>query len=155
LIGSSYLGPFLLGLLPGFAGVPAGANGFGNLEGRVRPADGGAGGSDLFGTQGGAVRRACVRLLGRPFRYDRLTADQARPAFLALCLADGPVDGLHVVPVDVRDDLPAVRPEALGHVVGVPLGDLALVRVDRDAVVVVEGDQLAKAKGSGKGGSLV
>jgi len=51
-----------------------------------------------------------------------------------------------VVPVHVRDDVPAVGSEALGHVVGVPVGDVTLLRVDRDAVVVVEGDQFAQAQ---------
>src|SRR5262249_20274929 len=108
LVGREKLGPFLLGLLPGVAGVPAGANGFGDLERRVRPADGGAGGGDLFGTQGGAVRRAGVGLLRGTLGDHRLAADQAGAALLALRLTDGAVDGLYVVAVDVRDDLPAV-----------------------------------------------
>ena len=47
-----------------------------------------------------------------------------------------------VVAVDVRHDVPAVRLETPRRVVREPAVDFA---VDRNAVVVVEGDQLAEA----------
>ncbi|MNZ56762.1 hypothetical protein D3C78_747150 [compost metagenome] len=54
--------------------------------------------------------------------------------------------------VDVADHLPAVGLEALRCVVGEPAVDFA---VDGDAVVVVEGDQLAQAQGAGQGTDFV
>jgi hypothetical protein len=54
--------------------------------------------------------------------------------------------------VDVRDDVPAVGFEALRRVVGEPAFDVA---VDRDAVVVPEGDQLAEAEGAGQRAGFV
>jgi hypothetical protein len=56
---------------------------------------------------------------------------------------DGALNFDRVVPVDFSDHLPAVSLEARGRVVGEPALDFA---VDRDAVVVPEGDQLAKAQ---------
>jgi hypothetical protein len=51
-----------------------------------------------------------------------------------------------------RDHLPAVGFEALRRVVGEPAFDVA---VDGDAVVVVEGDQLAQARGAGQRAGFV
>jgi hypothetical protein len=56
------------------------------------------------------------------------------------------------VAVDVGDDVPAVGFKALGGVVGVPVFDVA---VDRDAVVVPEGDQLAELPGAGQRAGFV
>ena len=62
------------------------------------------------------------------------------------------VDRVDVVAVDVADHVPAVGLEALRGVVGEPAFDLA---VDGDAVVVVEGDQLAQAQGAGQRADFV
>jgi len=63
------------------------------------------------------------------------------PAFLRPRRFDRDADRFGVVTVDVRHDVPAVRLEALRRVVREPALHLA---VDRDAVVVVEADQLAE-----------
>ncbi len=57
------------------------------------------------------------------------------------CGFDRAANRLGIVAVDVRHHVPAVGREALRRVVGEPAARLA---VDRDAVVVVEGDQLAE-----------
>eukprot|EP00659_Diplonema_papillatum_P022586 gene22587-biopygen22916 len=54
--------------------------------------------------------------------------------------------------VDIADHLPVVGFETLRRVVGEPAFDFA---VDGDAVVIVEGNQLAKAQGTGQGGDFV
>ena len=92
-----------------------------------------------------AARRASwvFTLRRRTLGDQRLAADEARPALLELRRLDRGVDRLHVVPVDVRDDVPPVRLEALRGVVGEPVPDVA---VDRNAVVVVEDDQLVQAE---------
>ena len=54
--------------------------------------------------------------------------------------------------IDRRDYLPTVGFEPLRRVIGEPAGDLA---VDRDAIVVVEGDQLAELQRTGERTRLV
>jgi hypothetical protein len=51
----------------GFAGVPPCAHFGGNLEGRVRPADGGAGLGDLVGAQGSPCALAVPARPGEPW----------------------------------------------------------------------------------------
>ena len=53
---------------------------------------------------------------------------------------DGRGDGVHVMSVDLGDDVPAVGFEPPRRVVGEPALDMP---VDGDAIVVVERDQLA------------
>ena len=65
---------------------------------------------------------------------------------------DRRVDGVDVVAVDVGNDVPAVGLEAPRRVVGEPALDLA---VDRDAVVVVEADQLRQAQRAGERAGFV
>ena len=67
-------------------------------------------------------------------------------------LGDRVVDGIDVVAVDRPDHLPAVRTETRRAVVGEPALYMA---VDRDAVVVVQRDQLAELPGTGQRGCLM
>ena len=67
-------------------------------------------------------------------------------------LGDRRVDRVDVVAVDVGDHVPAVGLEAPGRVVDEPGRDRA---VDRDAVVVVERDQLVQLPGAGERAGLV
>jgi hypothetical protein len=60
---------------------------------------------------------------------------------------DGAIDGVAVMAVNARNDLPAVGFEAFRRVVGEPALDMA---VDRNAVVVVEDDQLAQSLRAGQ-----
>jgi len=57
------------------------------------------------------------------------------------------VDGVDIVPVDRRDDVPAIRRKAPRRVVGEPAFGLA---VDRDPVVVVERDEPRESQRSGE-----
>src|SRR5439155_23780256 len=97
-----------------------------------------------------AVRRPGAGLGRSAFRDDGPGADPRRARLFALRPAQRAVDRLQIVAVGLRDHLPAVRLEAPPHVVGEPLLDAALVRVDRDAVVVVDGAQLAQPESAGK-----
>ena len=141
----------LVTLAPGTR-VPAGADVGRHLEGGMRPVDGEAGRGDFRGSQRLAVHRLRAGL-GRRTKADHgLAADQRRLAGLAACLADRTPDRLRVVPVDGADHLPAVGLEAPRGVVGEPALDLA---VDRNAVVIVESDQLAEAERAGQRTGLV
>ena len=71
---------------------------------------------------------------------------------LARAVGDRRVDGVDVVAVDSGDDVPAVGLEALRRVVDEPGRDRA---VDRDAVVVVDRDQLVELPGAGERAGLV
>ncbi len=81
-----------------------------------------------------------------------LAADDRRPVGRLARPGDCRVDRVDVVAVDAGDHVPAVGREALGRVVDEPGRDGA---VDRDAVVVVEDDQLVQLPGAGKGRGLV
>ena len=65
---------------------------------------------------------------------------------------DRRVDRLGVVAVDIGDDMPTVRLEAARRIVGEPALGLA---VDRDAVVVVERDELGQSQCPGERRGLV
>ncbi len=89
------------------------------------------------------MRFVRVGLVRRTHRNDGLAADEARPVSDRLCRLDRPVDSVDVVTVHMGHDVPAVGLESLRRVVGEPRLD---VSVDRDAIVVVEHDQLAEAE---------
>ncbi|MNZ78871.1 hypothetical protein D3C78_974610 [compost metagenome] len=112
----------------------------------------------LFARQGDFVvaQRSTVAiflalLVRRTETDDGLAADQGRLRALA-CSVDGGADFVGVVAVDIADHLPVVGFETLRRVVGEPAFDFA---VDGDAVVIVEGDQLAQAQGTGQGSDFV
>ncbi len=110
-----------------------------------------AGQGDLVVTQWRAVAVFLALLVRRTEANDGLAADQGRLLALASGV-DGHLDFIGIVTVDVADDLPVVRFETLGRVVGEPAFHFA---VDGDAIVVVEGDQLAQAQGTGQRGDFV
>ena len=134
------------------AGVPGGVDLGRDVEGRVVPADMGARGLDLGGAERGAVHVVAVLLVGRAGADDGLAADQRGLGGVGLGLLDGGFDGDRVVTLHVADHLPAVGFEPFRRVVGEPALHMA---VDRDVVVVVEGDQLAQAPGAGERAGFV
>jgi hypothetical protein len=79
----------------------------------------------------------------RAFADDGLAADDCRLAIgqhrLGLGGAHGGVDGGGIVTIDRGDHMPAIGCKACRRVVGEPAFDMA---IDRDAVVVIEGNQL-------------
>ncbi len=81
-----------------------------------------------------------------------LQADQRRPLLLGHALADRGLDRLEVVAVGDLERVPAVGAEALGHVLLVERE--ARRAVDRDAVVVVDVDELAEPQVAGERGGL-
>ena len=93
-----------------------------------------------------------VLLVGRAGADDGLAADQRGLRGVGLGLLDGGFDLDRVVALHVADHLPAIGFETLGGVVGEPAVDVA---VDRDVVVVVEGDELAQAPGAGERAGFV
>ncbi|MNQ60098.1 hypothetical protein D3C85_743670 [compost metagenome] len=131
----------------GFLGVPLGIDVGRDLERAVVPAQRSAGGGDLGIAQRSAVALFLAGLVRRAEADGGLAADQGRPRGFGAGGLDGGLDLVGVVAVDVADHLPAVGLEALRRVVGEPALDFA---VDGDAVVVVEGDQLAQAQGTGQ-----
>ena len=111
-----------------------------------------AGGGDLRFSPSGAPCDSWVpALLGAPMPITVL--QQMREGLRSRPWpADRRLDRFRVVAVDVGDDVPAIGLEALRGVVGEPAFDLA---VDRDAVVVVEADQLAQPERAGERAGLV
>ena len=91
-------------------------------------------------------------LVRRAETDDGLAADQRRLLGVLAGSLDGGLDLVGIVAVDIADDLPAVRLETLGRVVGKPAFHFT---VDGDAVVVVEGDQLAQTQGACQRGHFV
>src|SRR5450830_787131 len=102
-------------------------------------------------TQWGAVAIFLALLVRRTEADGGLAADQGRTLAFARGL-DGGRDLFRVMTVDVADHLPVVGFETLRGVVGEPAFDFA---VDGDAVVVIEGDQLAQVQGTGQGSDFV
>ena len=116
------------------------------------PAECGARRRDFLVAERRAVRLVRARLVRRALADDGLAADQRRLVRGLLAPPRSPRRSLGVVAVDVGDHVPAVGLEALRRVVGEPALDLA---VDRDAVVVVEADQLAEPQRAGERARLV
>ncbi len=118
-----------------------------NFERRMGPAQRGARCRDFLFSERRAVRRFRSGLGRRALADDRLAADQCRLVGDRLRGLDGGVDGGHIVTVDLGDHVPAIGFEPPRRVVGEPAFDVA---VDRNAVVVVERDQLAQAPRAGE-----
>ena len=127
--------------------IPGGADVVRHDERRVFPAQRLARQRDFLGAQRLAVRRLGALLVRRAPADDGLAADQRRLVLARARLLDGGRTASRIVAVDVLHDVPAVRLEALRRVVVEPLDHLA---VDRDAVVVVEHDELAELEGAGQ-----
>ena len=134
------------------ARVPRGVDLGGDLERRVVPAERDAGRRDLVLPERRAVDLVGPRLVRRALPDQGLAADQRRPIGGRLRALERGVDRGRVVAVDLRDDLPAVRAEAVRRIVREPADHLA---VDRDAVVVVDRDQLLEPERAGEGAGLV
>ena len=150
------------------SGIPGRVQVGRDLEGRLGPAQGFAGGNDFLGTQRFAMGLGRAGPVGRTLADDGLADDDGgrkaqlahafavddRPASLAPVarLRDGLGHGPGIMAVDRVDDVPAIGSKALGHVLAVPALDVA---VDGDAVVVVEHDELGQAPDGGQGAGLV
>ncbi len=119
---------------------------FGHEERLVlRPAVEALGGLALLDAQGLAVRGVAVLLGGRP------VADQRRTVGLLLGRLERAVEHGEVVRVSHAGHVPAVRDEAGGYVLAE--GQLG-VAFDRDAVVVVDPDEVVELEVAGQGGGL-
>mmetsp|Transcript_21711 Transcript_21711/g.51621 ORF Transcript_21711/g.51621 Transcript_21711/m.51621 type:complete len:526 (+) Transcript_21711:683-2260(+) len=148
-------------LLPGLLLLSAGlgvlaegvVDGVRHLELSVVPAQLLACGLGLIGTQRGAMGIVAVRLVGGPEADGRLHLDERGLVRAGLGLLDGLPDGTHVrVALLHLQHLPAVSLEALPHILSE--GEVRMP-VNGDAVVVVEGDQLAQAQVAGIGAGLM
>ena len=116
----------------------------GTSNGACGPAERRARAGDLVRAERRAVHVVRAGLVRRALADDGPAADQRRPVggsprARARCAASSAAASWPSTP---RDHVPAVGLEALRRVVGEPARDVA---VDRDAVVVVEHDELAEA----------
>ena len=127
--------------------IPFGADGFRNFKRCRSPADIGTRRGNFFVTERGAVRIGRALLVGCALADHRLAANQARPIGNRLRFRQCGVERGELVPVNIRLHMPAVGFETLRRIVGKPALHFA---VDRNAVIVVERDQLAEPKGTGK-----
>src|SRR5581483_11424761 len=108
-----------------------------NFEWCVGPAELGARTRDLF-----SAERSAVRILMALFSWsapanNSLAAQQTRARCLCKRGHQCSVDCNRIVSVNIAQRLPAICFESLRCVVGEPLADFP---IDRDAVVVVDGD---------------
>jgi hypothetical protein len=112
----------------------------------------GPGGGHFLGAERRAVGGLRALLVGRTESDHGAGADQRRPGGFRAGRVDGLLDLHRVVPVNTADDLPAVGFEARRRVVGEPAFDVA---VDRNSIVVPEGDQFAETETAGQRTGLV
>ena len=132
--------------------IPRAGDVLGNLEGRMRPSQRFTARGNLVITKRRTVRARSALLVRRAEANDGLAGNQRGP----LCVGHGGVHGGSysggVMSIDIGNDLPAVRFKTLYRVVGKPGVGLA---VDRDPVVVVETNELAKLPGTCQRAGLV
>ena len=152
LVGLESGAPLLLGLGALVAHVPGRADLGGNLERRRRPAEPQPGRGDLLVAHGLAVHGSRALLVRRAPADRGLGANQRRFVAHGAGGRQGLGDGLAILAVHVWDDVPAVGLESHGRVVREPALNLA---VDRNAVVVVDRDQLAELLHAREGGRFV
>jgi len=150
-VGSKTLVPLGFGRQAFFLGAPLGVDVGRNFERAVVPLQRFTGQGDFRVTQWGAVAVFFTLLVRRTETDGGLAADQGRLRALASGV-DGSLDLFRIVAVDIADHLPVVGFETLRGVVGEPAFDFA---VDGDAVVIVEGDQLAQAQRAGQRSDFV
>ena len=141
--------PLLPGAVGGGAALlrrPSGAQRLRNLERCRTPAQRFAGERDLGVAQRLAVRLGGAGAVGRTLADARPAAHQHRLVAVAGG-RDGGVQRHRVVTVHIAHHGPAIGFEAGWRVVGEPAAHVA---IDRDAVVVVEHDQLVQLPGAGQ-----
>ena len=146
-VGVEALLPAAVGGLAVFARVPGQPHRVGDLERRMRPADRRAGQRDLGRAERLAVGLGGVGAVGRALADAGLADDQRRALRTDPGAGQRGVDQRHVVAVDRADHVPAAGAETRGGVVGEPALHGA---IDRDAVVVVERDQLVQLPHAGQ-----
>jgi len=142
-IGRHALAPVRLELHTRRARIPGAVAVIGDVAWRVRPADAFANGRDLIGAQGGPVGLLAAGLVGRAPADHGLATDDRRPVGGRPRGLDRRTHGLGVVAIDIGHDVPTVRTEARGDILGEPARHIA---VDGDAVVIVENNELAEAQ---------
>ncbi len=128
-------------------GIPAGVDVGRHFKRFVVPAHVLAGSQNFVVAQRSAVHVVGAGLVGRTLADDGLAADQGGLVAAGLGLLNRSFERNDVMAVDAGDHVPAVGFKALGGVVGIPVLD---VTIDRDAVVVPEGDQLVELPGAGQ-----
>src|SRR5690606_15423657 len=106
----------------------------------VLPLQVGTGGADLIITQGCAVALFLTLLVGRAVADDGFAANDGRLGGVGAGLLNGGLNGVGIMAIHIGDHLPTIGFEALRRIVGKPALDFA---IDGDAIIVVEGDQLA------------
>ena len=121
----------------------------------MRPADGRTCSGDFLRAQRCAVRATGVGLFRRALADDGFAADQHRLGGFRLCLLDGRVNCRDTVPIHVANHTPAIGLKALRRIVRKPLFYFMFFRIDGNAVIVVQHDQLVQAEGAGQRAHLV
>jgi len=122
------------------ARIPGLIDFLGNLEGREIPADVRPCGGDFGFAERRAMHIVGAGLVRAACADDGLALDEGRPIGHRLGFFDRLVDGFRVMTIHIADHMPAIGFEALAGIVGEPALDMA---IDRDAIVVPEGGELA------------
>ena len=144
--------PFGLHRLALGAGVPVAIDLLRHRERLMRPTHGIARELDFFQPERLAVRLGGVGPVRAGLADVRLRDHQRGAVGAAPGVGDGAVHRVDVVAVDRADDVPAIGLEPGRRVVDEPGRHRA---VDRDAVVVIDGDQLGQLPGAGQRAGFV
>ena len=151
-VGIEASGPGIFEGLAAASAIPGGGDVFGNMKGRVGPADSLAYASYLVLAKGCAMGGFLALLVGRAPTDDGLAANKSGCVAVGARAFDGAFHRARIVPVHIGYHLPAVCAETRRRVVGEPTLHIS---VDGDAVIVVEDDQLTESQGAGEGTRLV
>ena len=133
-------------------GVPVGVHRLRNFKRCVRPLDGLARELDFFRTERFAVGLGGVGAVRAALANVGPANDQRRVLGGLLGFCNGAGDARSIMAVDRAQHIPAVADKAQRRVVGKPGRHLA---VDRNAVVVVQRNQLVQLPGTGQGCGFV
>ena len=76
-----------------------------------------------------------------------LAADNRRLVSYRARFFDSRLDGIRIVAINIWNNMPAISLETARRIIGEPAFDFT---IDRDVVVIVHRDQLAKAQRAGK-----
>ena len=98
------------------------------------------------------MRFRCALARGCALADDGTAQDETRLTRICFRFGDRAIDRVDIMSIDRPDHLPAVRSETRRAVVGEPALHPA---VDRDAIVVVQRDELAQLPGAGECAGLV
>ena len=123
-----------------------------HLKGRIRPTDRLARERDFLIAQGFAVHLGGPGTVGTALADHGAGNNQSRLFRLLLGFGNGTIHGINIMTVHRTDHVPAIGFETTTRIVAHPALDIT---VNRNAVVVVDGDELVEPPHTSQGAALV